>query len=214
MQRRASSYVGRDDGLRRADVEAGLAGAAVAGFGRVHRQGQVGVDLAEEEPRAVLAVQQQRVLAAPAEPGFGGEFDFQHRRAVGEDAVMVFADFRADLVGQALQAVAQDFMVVAPQRVAGKVGGVGIIQHRMRVGRGGRKVIDPCADDADRAGHQFGGPAALGAVRRHIIHLAMKASIQPFLQARFGRAQLAVGNAHRGKTELLPPLLDLLRQST
>jgi len=51
-------------------------------------------------------------------------------------------------------------------------------------------------------------------VRRHIIHLAMKAPIQPRLQACLGRAQLAVRNAHRGKAELAPPLLDLLRQSS
>jgi hypothetical protein len=47
-----------------------MAGAAMAGFGCVHRQRQVGVDLAEKEPRAVLPVQQQRVFAAPAEAGF------------------------------------------------------------------------------------------------------------------------------------------------
>jgi len=82
----------------------------------------------------------------------------------------------------------------------------------MRVGGGGRKIIQPRADDADGAGHQFGRPAALDAVRRHIIHLAMKPPIQPRLQTRFGGTQLAVGNAHRGKAELAPPLLDLLRQ--
>jgi hypothetical protein len=40
----------------------------------------------------------------------------------------------------------------------------------------------------------------------------MKTLRQPCLQARFGRPQLAVGNAHRGKAELAPPLLDLLGQ--
>ncbi len=104
-------------------------------------------------------------------------------------------------------------MIITPQRVAGDIGSVGIGQHRMRVGRRRRKIVQPRADDADRSGHQFGRPAALGAVRRHIIHLAMKAPIQPFLQARFGRTQVAVGNAHRGKAELAPPLLDFLRQS-
>jgi hypothetical protein len=41
----------------------------------------------------VLPVEQQGVLAAPAEAGFRGEFDFQHRRAVGEDPEMMVADF-------------------------------------------------------------------------------------------------------------------------
>jgi hypothetical protein len=50
------------------------------------------------------------------------------------------------------------------------------------------------------------------AMRRHIIHLAMKSPIQPRLQARFGCAQVAVGDAHPGKAEFAPPLFDLLRQ--
>ena len=41
----------------------------------------------------------------------------------------------------------------------------------------------------------------------------MKALRQPFLQARLGRTQIAVGDAHRGKAEFVPPVLDLLRQS-
>jgi len=98
--------VGGDNGLRRADVDTGLAGSAVAGCGRVHRQRQIGVDLAEKKPRSVLAVQEQGVFAAPAEAGLAGECHFQHRRAVGEDAETVFADLRADFLGQALQAVA------------------------------------------------------------------------------------------------------------
>jgi len=40
----------------------------------------------------------------------------------------------------------------------------------------------------------------------------MKTPIQPRLQTRFGGTQLTVGNAYRGKAELAPPLLDLLRQ--
>ena len=59
---------------------------------RRRRQRQVGVDLAEEEIRARVARQQQRVLAAPAEARLGRERHLEHRRAVGEHAIAERAD--------------------------------------------------------------------------------------------------------------------------
>jgi hypothetical protein len=102
--------------MARGQIQAGR--CRNGGFRSVHRQWQIGIDFTEKKPRAVLPVQQQGVLAAPAQPGFRGEFHFQHRRAVGEDAKMVFADFRADFFGQALQPVAQHLVIIASQRVA------------------------------------------------------------------------------------------------
>src|SRR5690606_10827877 len=57
------------DRLRRAQVDAGLAAAAVLAGGRIDGQRQVDQDLADEEGRAGRARQQQRMLAAPAEAG-------------------------------------------------------------------------------------------------------------------------------------------------
>ena len=65
------------DRLRRADVDTALAGAAMLLDPAVRRQGQVAEDLAEEEPRAGVAAEEQRVLAAPAESSARGELDFQ-----------------------------------------------------------------------------------------------------------------------------------------
>ncbi len=61
--------IGRDDGPGRADIDAGLATAAVFADRGVDRQRQVGVELAEKEPGTGLAVEQIGVLADPAEPG-------------------------------------------------------------------------------------------------------------------------------------------------
>ncbi len=152
------------------------------------------------------------VLAAPAQARFRRQLDFQHRRAVGEDAVAMFADGSGDAVGERLQAGADDLVVVAPKRVARNEGGVGVGEDRMRVGRVRRQVVEADADDAQRAGHKLGRPAALGAVRSHIIHLAMKALIQPRLQARLCRRQIAVGDADRGEAEFFAPALDLSRE--
>ena len=45
--------IGRREGVGRADVEAGAAGAAMVGLGIVGGQRDLGEDGAEEEPRAV-----------------------------------------------------------------------------------------------------------------------------------------------------------------
>ena len=46
----------------------------------IDRQGQVHVDLAEEEPRAAILVDQTGVLADPAQPGVPRQRALQHRR--------------------------------------------------------------------------------------------------------------------------------------
>ena len=59
------------------------------------RQRQVDEDLAQEEHRAGLAVQRQRVLAAPADAAACGQFHFEHRRRIGEHARAERADLLA-----------------------------------------------------------------------------------------------------------------------
>jgi hypothetical protein len=56
-----------EDGLGWADGNAGGALAAMRAGWRIHRQRQVGVDLAEEEHRAGFAGEQQRMFSAPAQ---------------------------------------------------------------------------------------------------------------------------------------------------
>jgi hypothetical protein len=129
--------VGRDDGGSGADVDAGLAGAAVVGFRCVDRQGQVGIDFAEEKPRAMVAAQQQGVFAAPAEPALAGEFDFHNRRTVGEYPVMMFSGRGADALGQLLQTRPHDFVVIAPEGIARDIGAAGFVQYLFRIGRAG-----------------------------------------------------------------------------
>src|SRR5439155_17477965 len=75
--------VGRDDRPRRADVDAGAAGAAVVADRRRLGQAQVDEDLAEEEHRAGVAIEGERVLAAPADAAARGELDLEHRRRIG-----------------------------------------------------------------------------------------------------------------------------------
>ncbi|MCY1446662.1 hypothetical protein D9M71_632450 [compost metagenome] len=98
-------------------------------MGRIDGQRQVDVQLAEKEPAAGLLVEQQGVLADPAEPGLLRQGLFQHRRAVDEGAMAERADGLLDAIGQLLQTLADQLVVVAPQGVARHVGLVRTGQH-------------------------------------------------------------------------------------
>ena len=178
-------------------------------LGFVDGQRQIGIDFAEKKPRPGRARQQQRVLAAPAQSAFAGEFHFQHRCAVGEDAELEWADFVLDFFRQLLQPGADQLVIVAAQRIARDVGFVAVFHDRDAVVRLGREVGHARSDHAQRARHQFLRTAALDAVVCHIIHLAMAALRQPFQQAHFGLAEIAAGDADRLKAEFHPPRLDI-----
>ena len=72
---------------------------------RVDRQRQVDVDLAEEEPRAAVLVDQAGVLADPAQARVARERAFEHRRRIDEHAMPERPDLAGDAVGQLLQAM-------------------------------------------------------------------------------------------------------------
>jgi len=77
--------IGSYDRPGRTEIEAARAASAVRRNRFVDRQGPIGEDLAEKEERPFLAVQQERVLAAPAQACALGERHFHHRRRIDED---------------------------------------------------------------------------------------------------------------------------------
>ena len=85
--------IGRDKRIGRADIETGAAATAVVCCGFIDRQGQIGEKLTEEKPGAGLLVNQHRVLADPAQPGFLCQCPFQNRCAVDKRAIAELADF-------------------------------------------------------------------------------------------------------------------------
>ena len=172
-------------------------------------QRQVGVDLAQEEIRAHVARQQQRVLAAPAQARLGRERDFEHRRAVGEHAVAEFAHGIADAIDQPLQPRAQYLVVVATQRVARDVRGRSIGQDRARIGRRGRPVIHACGDDANGARHEVGRAGARGAVPRHVVHRPVPAGGEPAQEVGLFCRKFGVADADVLESEFSAPERDL-----
>src|SRR5262245_2475399 len=110
--------VGSADRLRGAHVDAALARPTSILLSRIDGKRQVAVNLAEEEPRARLAVEKQGVLAAPADSGSCGKLDLEHGRRVGEHAVAERADFGLDALAELLQARTQHLVIVAAAGVA------------------------------------------------------------------------------------------------
>src|SRR5690606_302082 len=111
--------IGADKGIGGAAAQAGAATAAVvAGEGFVHRQRQVGVQLAEKEIAAGLRVDQHAVLADPAEPGAAGKGPLQHRGTVTEGAVAERADRRPDLLRQTVHSPAAPLVMIPAKPAA------------------------------------------------------------------------------------------------
>ena len=191
MQRRASSRYGATMARVGQTSMQARAAAAVRLGRRGHRQRQVDVDLAEEEHRAAVAIERERVLAAPADAAARGQLDLEHRRRVGEDAMAERPDRPGDAVGELLQAPAQDLVIVAAARIErdrrpARVGEAmpldGLPSRRGRRGQ----VVEPRRDHAHRARHELGRAGAAHAVRGHVGHLAVEAVARA---RRAGRAR-------------------------
>lgn len=87
----------------------------VAGVGR---QRQVGIDLAQEEPGSGLPAEHDGVLADPAQAGLFGQRFFHDRRRVGKHPVSEWSDDLFDPLPELLEPLADQLVVVAPERVA------------------------------------------------------------------------------------------------
>ncbi len=97
----------------------------MAAGGGIGGQVEGGHDFAEKKPRALIAVEQQGVLAAPAEARAFAELDLQDRRAVTEYASTEWSGPGFDALRELFEAVANQFVIVPAQRIAGHVGLIG-----------------------------------------------------------------------------------------
>ncbi len=88
----------------------------MVGLGRIHGQFGGGVNRAEEEPGAVLARDQDGVLALPAEARRLRQRLFHHRGGVDED-LDVGPALGGEQPGDALELALDDVVIVAPARI-------------------------------------------------------------------------------------------------
>ena len=211
--------VRRNDGLRRADVDAGGATAAMRRDRLARRQGQVDINFAEEKHRSGFTVQQQRVLAAPALPASGGQLGLQHRGRVGEDAVTEPFHLPGNFFTQCLQARPHYVVIVAAARIDRHNALGGPLEPaefdglpRVTRWRGRRQIIHARGDDADCARNQLGRARPLQTVRSHVMHVTMKPGCQPGRQTGFGRRQINARHADLRESKLTRPCLNLKNQ--
>ncbi|MPM68893.1 hypothetical protein SDC9_115828 [bioreactor metagenome] len=118
--------------------------------------------------------EQQRVFSPPAETRLQGEFDFHDRGRVGKDAVTERTDQGGYLVGEFLQAAADDLVIVAALRIAGN-GCLFRLVDNVGVGQ----VVQCSADDGQRSRLQALGLGTQFGMAGHIIHGAMASLGQP-----------------------------------
>ena len=147
------------------------------------------------------------MFADPAQPGVARQRAFQHGCGIHEDAITERPDLCGDTVGQLLQAVAHQLVIVAAQRVARDVGPFAVVQRGPGLVRVAA-VVQPHRNHPQRARHQVGGAAALVAVIGHPAHRAVQPLCQPVAQVGFVRAQFDVGDAAALEAELARQSLD------
>ena len=137
-------------------------------------------DDAEEEPRAVFAADEVRMLALPAEAcGLSQRF-FHHGGGVDEDFDLA-AEFGDERARHVLQALLDDVVIVGALSVD-RDGCAGFVfEHRQRIGRG---CVGKAEDDgAFCFGPQRFGLRAFGGAGLHPAHVAVMAGRQEFAQA-------------------------------
>ena len=134
---------------------------------------QIGVHLGKKEPRTCAAVDEVRVFANPAQTGVARQGFLKHRRAVAEAAVVERPNFALNSIGQTLQAVSQQLVVVATERIARNVGKIRLRKDSVGVVRSGWEVIHAYANDGHRARDQFVRARATDTMSRHPLHLAV-----------------------------------------
>ena len=110
-------------------------------------------------------------------------------------------DDLGDAVGEALQSLAHQLVVVAAQRVARDVGAFAVVQRRpgfVAVA----SVIQADRNHAHRAGMQFVRARAQLAVACHPVHRSVEPLREPVAQIRFVLAEFHAGDAAALETEL------------
>jgi hypothetical protein len=114
-------------------------------------------------------------------------------------------------LGQLLQALADQLVVVTAQGVARHIGALRLGQALGHLRVAGQ-VVHAQRHHAQGARHQFIRVRALAAMGGHVVHFALVTGVQPALQVLLMLAQLDIGDADLLEAQLASPVLDGLRQ--
>ncbi len=226
---------GAADGVGGAGLDAaGAAPAAIGLEGFVRRQLQGGEQLAQQQPGAQLRVDEDRVLAEPADPGPPGVLPLQDRAVVD---VRLHVGLRVQLPDrgrQLVQLLLEGGVVVSAPGVAGDDGGEGVagggpggvvgipgppgpggvapvVRRRRgppRPRRRRARVVQGHHDQAPgaREGLLQREPAPDGVLAGHPAHLPVPAPIEPLAEPGLVVGRLGGGDPHPVEAQLPRPL--------
>src|SRR6059058_2525395 len=162
--------------------EAASAGAAVVRGQRDSVEREVGQELGEEEVRAGRAVEEERVLADPAETGARRPFPLEHRPRVDVRAEAGGGKDVAEPLDQPLEQRAYPVLIVHAEGVRGDASAqLGPPVARWH-GRGAIRIGE--RHDAARPGKRRARVYALCRAPREVAHLTRAAVREPALEKR------------------------------
>ncbi len=152
------------------------------------------------------------MLADPAQASLLGQRLFHHGCRIGKDAVADRPDLALDAIGQLLQTLANELVVVAPQRIARDHRTIGLLEQRLDRPRRLGQVVHARDDHRTGVGVEQRRAAALATVGGHPVHLAVATVVQPGIEALFVAGQFGIGDTHLGKAEFAAPPANLFDQ--
>ena len=168
-----------------------------SGRGASPGQVEVGDELAEEEPRAVLGVEKAAVLAPGPDPGGGGPRLLRDRAGVHVGPRLEGPGLLPQPRGQAVEHRLHHVVVVVapgvPRDPAAVGGGVGGVRPR-------RVVLEPHAQDRSRPGEGRAQVAALRHLARQVGHLARVPAGHPLGEEREVGRRVGPRDAGRGRS--------------
>ena len=191
----------RRDRARRTGGHAGVARTAVRARRWIDGQREIGVNLTQEKPRTGVARDEIGVFADPAESGIACDRLLEDRSGVDVHAITERTDAILDAIGEILQGVTQDLVVVAPECVSGNVADVFRVQREVGVRRVARPIVEPYADGTNRTGLEFRRSRAARAMTRHVMHIAMSAFLEPAQQMPLVLGEFEMRDTERRKSE-------------
>ena len=152
------------------------------------------------------------MLADPAEACIARQRFFEHGPRVDEHAISERTDTLDHAVGEPLQGVAHELVIVAAERVTRYVGALWVGECGKGVGGLFGPVIHAHAYGTQGAGFQFRRTGATTAVPRHVVHVAVVARLEPAQQVLLVLREFYIGDADCRKTEFRREPVELLPQ--
>lgn len=175
-------------------------------------QGQVCIQLSQEEPRSRFWINKVGVFSQPPQPGILSQRFFHDWRAVCKCAVREGAYRLGNLVSQLLEPAPHRTVIVPPQRIAGDIGLFRITESLERTRSRSTPIPQPDTDDPNRVRNKQFWLGSFSDMTIHEVHLPMPALLQPLAEREGGLRKIGSRNTDGIEAEITRPAADILGQ--